>query len=45
MSGDEEFSIETWFSDIRLTVAASTKIRANLIEDLDTLLMFRDTDI
>jgi hypothetical protein len=47
MSGplDEEFNIEDWFSEVQLTVAASTKIRGNQIEDLDTLLLVCDVDI
>ena len=47
MSGprDEECVIEEWFSSTRLTVAASTKIRAGQIEDLDTLLLMTDSDV
>jgi hypothetical protein len=44
-SGDEEFDVGAWFSKIRLTVAATTKIRGSQIEDLDTLLLLRESDI
>jgi hypothetical protein len=45
MSDNEEFLIDEWFSSINLLVAASTKLRTNLIQDLNTLLLVRDVHV
>lgn len=42
--GEDGFDIEKWYSEIQLTGVATTKVLANQIEDLNTLL-FCKTDV